>query len=390
MAVAISSCALSKDERHQNALLTDFDHAFLQAAIRLGRNRIGLTAPNPSVGALIVQYDADGPVVVGRGVTADGGRPHAEVLALNEAGERARGATCYVSLEPCAHYGRTPPCVEALVRSDIARVVIAMDDPDPRVSGKGSAFLRDAGVEVYDSIAINEARSANLGHVLRIQNARPAITLKLAISKDGMIGREGEGMVAITGPIARRSVHAMRARADAILVGIGTLLADDPDLTCRLPGMGQMSPMRVILDKDARTPIGAKIFDTIADVPVMIFVGEGADLDKQKLFEEKGAQIIRIEEDNNRLSLDAVMAHLADIGCTNVMVEGGASVAQSLLDQDLVDRLALFEGKDKIGSKGITALSSGGDVTASARNNGLKVIEHATYGRDQLTIWERD
>ncbi|MEP6357194.1 MAG: bifunctional diaminohydroxyphosphoribosylaminopyrimidine deaminase/5-amino-6-(5-phosphoribosylamino)uracil reductase RibD [Hyphomicrobiales bacterium] len=390
MAVAVSSCALSKHERLQNELLNDVDHAFLQASIRLGLSRIGLTSPNPSVGALIVQFDEAGPVVVGRGVTADGGRPHGEVVALTEAGERARGATCYVSLEPCAHHGRTPPCVDALMRAGVSRVVIAMDDPDSRVSGKGAAFLRDAGIEVYENVATHEAKRANLGHVLRIEKARPAIALKLAVSVDGMIGREGEGMVAITGPLARRAVHAMRARADAVLVGIGTVLADDPDLTCRLPGMSKMSSMRVILDSDARTPLSAKLFETIDNVPVMVFVAESADTKRQKALEDKGAQIVRVAcDDDGQLSLNAVMAHLAELNCTNVMVEGGATVAQSLLAQDLVDRVALFKGADEIGSNGMPALSSGDDIEGTLRKNGLKAEEHSSYGKDQLTIWER-
>ena len=390
MAVAVSSCALSKDERLQNQLLNDVDYAFLQASIRLGLSRIGMTSPNPSVGALIVQFDEAGFVVVGRGVTADGGRPHGEVLALTEAGERARGATCYVSLEPCAHHGRTPPCVDALMRAGVARVVIAMDDPDPRVSGKGAASLRDAGIEVYENTATHQAKRANLGHVIRIEKARPAITLKLAVSADGMIGRKGEGMVAITGPIARRAVHAMRARADAVLVGIGTVLVDDPDLTCRLPGMSKMSAMRVILDSDARVPLSAKLFETIGNAPVMIFVGESADTKRQKALEDKGAQVVCVtRDDTGQLSLNAVMAHLAELGCTNVMVEGGAIVAQSLLAHDLVDRVALFKGADEIGSTGIPALSSGDDVEGTLRKNGLTIEESSSYGDDQLTIWER-
>lgn len=390
MAVAVSSCALFKDERLQNQLLNDVDHAFLQASIRLGQSRIGLTSPNPSVGALVVQFDEAGPVVVGRGVTADGGRPHGEVLALTEAGERARGATCYVSLEPCAHHGRTPPCVDALMRAGVARVVIAMDDPDSRVSGKGAASLRDAGIQVYENVATHEAKSANLGHVLRIEKARPAITLKLAVSADGMIGRKGEGMVAITGPLARRAVHAMRARADAVLVGIGTVLADDPDLTCRLPGMSKMSAMRVILDGDARAPLSAKLFETIENVPVMIFVGESADTKRQKALEDKGAQVVRVaRDDGGQLSLNAVMAHLAELGLTNVMVEGGAIVAQSLFAQNLVDRVALFKGTGEVGSKGIPALSSGDDIEGTLRKNGLTVEESFSYGEDQLAIWGR-
>lgn len=389
MAEVVSSCAMSEDERVQNTSLSEIDHAFLQASIRLGLSRVGQTFPNPSVGALIVQFDTVGPIVVGRGVTADGGRPHGEVLALNEAGDLARGATCYVSLEPCAHHGRTPPCVDALVRAGVSRVVIAMHDPDPRVSGNGAALLSDAGIHVYENAAIREAKRANLGHVSRIQRGRPAITLKLALSKDGMIGRKGEGMAPITGPLARRTVHAMRAKADMLMVGIGTILADNPDLTCRLPGMSAMSPKRIILDTQARTPLTAKLFEKIDDVPVKIFIGEGADIQRQLALEDKGAEIIRLSEDNGRLSLNVVMNHLAELGCTNLMVEGGATIAHSFLSQNLVDRVALFRGAKEIGSQGVPALSSGDDIGDVLRKNELVALEHATYGPDKLTILER-
>lgn len=389
MVAAISSCALSEDERPQNALLSDVDHAFVRASIRLGQSRIGMTAPNPSVGAIIVQFDEEGPVVVGRGVTADGGRPHGEVLALNEAGVLAQGATCYVSLEPCAHHGGTPPCVDALMRSGVARVLISMHDPDPRVSGKGATSLLEGGIKVYENVATVEAERAHLGHVTRITKARPAITLKLAVSRDGMIGQKGEGMMPITGPLARRLVHGMRARADVLMVGIGTVLADNPDLTCRLPGMSHMSPKRAILDRQARTPIDAQLFETIDEAPVMIFVAEGADLEKQKALEAKGAQVISLAEDKGELSLDAVMTYLAESGSTNVMVEGGSHVAQSLIDQNLVDRMVLFQGADDLGPDAISALASGNDLERLLRQNGLVIIEHASYGPDQLKVWER-
>lgn len=380
---------LKNDEAHKPRL-SDLDCAFVQASIRLGMSRVGGTAPNPSVGALIVRYDADGlATVVGRGVTADGGRPHGEVVALREAGEAARGATCYVSLEPCAHHGRTPPCVDALVRAGIARVVIAMRDPDPRVSGKGAAFLRQAGIHVIDDAAVLPARLANLGHVTKVSKKRPALTLKLALSRDGMIGREGEGFVPVTGELSRRAAHAMRARADVVMTGIGTVLADDPDLTCRLPGMAGWSPMRVILDTDARTPVTARIFEKIRAVPVRIYAGEGADPRKIALLKAAGAEVFLVAREDGGICLRAAMHDLAARGATNVMVEGGARLAGRILKEGLADRAAIFEGAYEIGAKGIPALSSGAAVDDLLRVNGLFKSERAFYGEDALTIWER-
>lgn len=389
MSAPLSSCALSEDERPQNASLSDMDHAFVQASIRLGQSRLGMTSPNPSVGTIIVRHEEEGAIVVGRGVTADNGRPHGEVLALQEAGDLARGATCYVSLEPCSHHGRTPPCVDALLSAGVARVVIALYDPDPRVSGNGAAFLLKNDIQVDENVAVRAATLANLGHVVRVKEGRPAITLKLALSRDGMIGRKGDGMVPITGPLSRRLVHSMRARADVLMVGVGTILADDPDLTCRLPAMEHFSPKRAILDTHARTPLDATLFDTIDDVPVMIFVGEDVDPAKKKALEAKGAEVIAVSGEGERLSLKAVMSHLAEDGCTNLMVEGGASLAQSLLEQDLVDCVAQFEGAEDIGAEGIAALSSGDDLASLLRQNDLQAGKTTSYGADTLTLWER-
>ena len=208
----------------------------MAAALRLGRRNLGATAPNPAVGAIIVRDDDGSPVVVGRGFTAEGGRPHAETEALAEAGEAARGATAYVTLEPCAHHGDTPPCSEALVEAGVARVVYAIDDPDPRVAGKGRAILEAAGIAVTSGVLRDEAARDHAGHISRVTKGRPHVILKLAVSADGMIGRrEGERMM-ITSPPALTSVQGMRVEADAVAVGIGTVLVDDPRLTVRLAG----------------------------------------------------------------------------------------------------------------------------------------------------------
>ncbi|MBY5316547.1 bifunctional diaminohydroxyphosphoribosylaminopyrimidine deaminase/5-amino-6-(5-phosphoribosylamino)uracil reductase RibD [Rhizobium leguminosarum] len=254
--------------------ITPHDERFMAAAIRLSRWHLGRTATNPSVGCLIVR---DG-VIVGRAVTAFSGRPHAETQALAEAGALARGATAYVTLEPCSHHGRTPPCSEALIAYGVARVVISVTDPDPRVSGRGIAMLREAGIEVDAGLLEAEGRHSLAAYLTRQTKNRPYVTLKLAVSADGMIGREGEGQVAITGPEARAQVQALRAETDAILVGIGTAIADDPLLTVRTPGLESQSPIRIVLDPSLALPLTSKLVETTRQVPVIVVASEETSL----------------------------------------------------------------------------------------------------------------
>ncbi len=246
--------------------VTPEDRRYMAAAIRLSRQHTGLTSTNPSVGCVLVK---DG-VVLGSAVTARGGRPHAETQALAIAGDSARGATAYVTLEPCSHWGKTPPCANALVAAGVSRVVVCLTDPDPRVSGRGLAILRDAGIEVVSGVLEEEGGQALEAYLMRQMKSRPHVTLKLAISADGMIGRKGEGQVAITGPVSRAQVHALRAEMDTILVGIGTALADDPELTVRLPGLEDRSPVRIVLDRHLRLPLTSKLVRTAVDVPVIV------------------------------------------------------------------------------------------------------------------------
>ncbi len=246
------------------------DERFMAAAIRLSRWHTGRTSTNPSVGCVIVR---DG-VIVGRAVTALGGRPHAEPQALAEAGELARGATAYVTLEPCSHHGKTPPCADALIASGVGRVVISVTDPDVRVSGRGIAMLQEAGIEVMTGVLEEEGRQSLSGYLTRQTKNRPYVTLKLAVSADGMIGREGVGQVAITGPEARAQVQALRAETDAILVGIGTAIADDPLLTVRTPGLEAQSPVRIVLDPALALPLTSKLVETAKDVPVIVVASE--------------------------------------------------------------------------------------------------------------------
>ncbi|MBB4304817.1 diaminohydroxyphosphoribosylaminopyrimidine deaminase/5-amino-6-(5-phosphoribosylamino)uracil reductase [Rhodobium orientis] len=334
----------------------DRDRRFMAAALGLARRGLGRTWPNPSVAAIIVAETDAGPVVVGSGVTAAGGRPHAEVVALAEAGIAARGATCYVTLEPCSHHGKSPPCSDALIAAGIARLVSAMEDPNPQVAGAGHRALEASGAAVTVGVGAAKARDIALGHILRVTEGRPMVTLKLAVSADGMIGRQGQGQVAITGRQARARVHLMRAEHDAIAVGIGTVLADDPDLTCRLPGMADRSPVRVVFDTNARLPLGSRMVQGIANAPVWAVVGEAAPEDRMEALQAAGVVVIAAPSgEGGHIDLHAALTLLAVRGLTSVMVEGGAALASSLLSAGLVDRAAIFNGPDEIGADGIAA-----------------------------------
>ncbi len=252
------------------------DFRYMAAALRLSLWHRGITGENPSVGALVVRQEAGGPIIVGRGVTAPGGRPHAELQALHEAGEAARGSTVYSTLEPCSHIGRSPPCADALVSAGVSRVVIAALDPDRRVAGRGVSILERAGVSVTTGCLEVEARRAMEGFLSLRGRGRPFLTLKLAASADGMIGRSGFGQVAITGNLARNMGQMMRVEHEAIMVGVGTAVADDPLLTVRLAGLEERSPLRVVIDPFARTPIKSRLFNHIEEHPVLILVSEKA------------------------------------------------------------------------------------------------------------------
>lgn len=355
----------------------DADRRFMAAAIRLARRNLGLTATNPSVGTLIVQDDGAGTRIVGRGITAVGGRPHAEAEALAEAGERARGATAYVTLEPCAHHGRTPPCAEALVRAGITRVVGAAADPDPRVSGKGYAILEAGGIDVTSGVLAAGASDMLNGYLTRSVKKRPEVTLKLAISSDGMIGCKGEGQVAITGPVSRRQVHRIRAESDAILVGIGTALADDPELTCRLPGLERRSPIRIVLDRDARLSSMSKLAASARETPVLLATAIDADTGRRATLEGLGVGFIACDEHESRIALPEFLEDLAARGVLTLLVEGGAETARHFLAERLVDRLVLFVGPQSIGDGGIAS-----PVDAAAIPDGFRLLRRDVFGAD--------
>lgn len=350
------------------------DVRFMEATIRYARRHKGLTGTNPSVGTIIVK---DG-VIVGRGVTAIGGRPHAEPQALADAGEAARGATAYVTLEPCAHHGRTPPCAEALVRAGVARVVVAATDPDERVSGRGFAILREAGIEVVPGILAEQAADDLAGYLNRSAKKRPEVILKLALSADGMIGRRGEGQLAITGSVARAQSHILRAQTDIILIGIETALADDPVLNCRLPGLEQRSPVRVVLDSGLRLPLSSKLVQTADAQPLWIACGEEALPERRYELQAAGCRILATEAYDCRIALPELMDDLAAQGISSVLVEGGAGVAKSFLDEGLVDRLAIFRSPVEIGSE----LGVAVDGLETHIADKFKILRQARYGDD--------
>lgn len=365
--------------------VTALDRRMMAAAIRLSRINTGRTASNPSVATLIVADAGRGPVVVGRGVTAVGGRPHAEALALDEAGEAARGATAYVTLEPCAHHGRTPPCADALVSAGVARVVAAATDPDVRVSGKGYAILREAGIEVETGVLADDARRAMAGYLTQRMRNRPHVTLKMAVSADGRIGRRGGGQAAVTGAVARAQVHLLRARSHAILVGIGTVLADDPELTCRLAGLEDRSPARIVLDSGLRTPVGSKLVRSARRVPLLLATTRPLDHAARSPLEQAGAGFIAAVAADGGIALPELLDDLAARGINGLMVEGGASVARSFLAEGLVDRIALYTGSGEIGEDGIEA-----PFTSVSIPSGFARVRTMAYGDDTYEEFERD
>ncbi len=354
------------------------DARYLAAAIRLGRSGLGTTWPNPSVGAILVKDKR----MLARARTAPGGRPHAETIALAEAGEAARGATLYVSLEPCAHHGRTPPCAEAVIAAGVRRVVAAAVDPDPRVAGRGFALIRAAGIECPDTVGSDTARRAHAGHRSRVLRGRPFVTLKLAVSADGAIGREGEAGTPVTGETARRHVQALRCRFDAILVGSGTVLADDPRLTIRLPGLEDRSPVRVILDSGDRLHGGAwHVLDDAAPTWLFGVTGHPGD-------DAPGVRRFAVPRAPAGLDVAAVLARLAGEGVTSVLVEGGAKVARSLLQAELVDVVLLFRSPIALGDGAVPALA-GMPLSAIEASPRFRRVRRRKFGADMMTIFER-
>ena len=342
-------------------------------ALQLARRGLGQTWPNPSVGAIVVAANGE---VVARGWTAPGGRPHAEAIALERAGAKAKGATLYVTLEPCAHHGgRGAPCAEIIAAAKPARAVIALRDPDPRTSGRGIERLAASGIEVEDGVLAEEAKAVALGHILRVTEERPAVTLKLAVGAD-------------TGPDARAHGHLLRARHDAILVGRGTILADDPSLTCRLPGMFCRSPVRVVLDRRLRTPPKARLFDDMM-VPVWLVCSADEEHPNTDALQDRGAEIVPVPVDfHGLLAVRDALETLASRGITRVLVEGGPSVARAFVDADMVDEAVIYQGPKGVGESGILPFVGDGLDRLTASGHFIE-IETRSFGPDRMSWWRR-
>ncbi|KAA3531396.1 bifunctional diaminohydroxyphosphoribosylaminopyrimidine deaminase/5-amino-6-(5-phosphoribosylamino)uracil reductase RibD [Agrobacterium tumefaciens] len=406
------------------------DEKFMARAIEVSLRHQGQTETNPSVGCVLVK---DGKIIA-EAVTAIGGRPHAERQALEIAGEAARGATAYVTLEPCSHWGKTPPCANALVEYGVARVVVAVDDPDERVSGRGYSILREAGIVVETGLLREQGKRALAGYLTRQVKKRPHVILKLAISSDGMIGRQGEGQVAITGPQARHAVHELRARCDCILVGIRTAIADDPELTVRIAGLEDRSPVRIVLDRKFELPLTSKLVGSAREVPVIVaalspsalpgILPSRGEIGKQPParsnfdpvsrsltvdVRQDGAPSISplegempgrpegVRPDHRRQplidagveileapTLENLLHILAERGMSELLVEGGAFAAKSFLEADLVDRIMLFESPVVVGEGGIETPLSRADIPGD-----YVLVSETAYGPDRCFDYER-
>jgi diaminohydroxyphosphoribosylaminopyrimidine deaminase/5-amino-6-(5-phosphoribosylamino)uracil reductase len=360
------------------------DLRYFRAALTLGRRELGATAPNPAVGALVVK---DG-VIVGRGWTQAGGRPHAEPMALAQAGDEARGATLYVTLEPCAHHGKTPPCADAIVASGVARVVGGLTDPDPRTAGQGFARLRAAGLEVETDVLPEEGARAHRGHILRVTENRPMVTLKIARTPDGFAaGAEHDRRLVITGLAANLRTHVLRSLYEAIMVGIGTVLGDDPMLTVRLPGVARQ-PLRVVLDALCDLPARSRLAASARELRTLVLCGVGADPARREVLHGFGVETADCPLSQGRIDLHAALEILARRGLTRVFSEGGPRVGAALVATGLADEVLLLTGPRPLGRSGVEALS---EEARAKLDDPLcyATVERGLLGDDSYCHYER-
>lgn len=369
------------------------DQDFMATALRIARRGLGNVWPNPAVGCVIVS-GASGRQILGRGWTQPRGRPHAETVALDQA--RARfgagalaGSTAYVTLEPCSHLGRTPPCADALISARVARVVVACGDPDARVGGRGIQRLRDAGIEVVTDVCRAEAEDTNVGFLTRVTAGRPMVSLKIATTSDGRIATRTGDSQWITGAPARRHAHLLRAQHDAIAVGIGTVAADDPSLTCRLPGMEGRSPVRVVFDSQLRISLESELVRTAGEVQTWVLSAARTDKERRKALEGAGVTVVPIETVvDGQPDPAAALRALGAMGVTRLMVEGGARLATGLLRAGLVDRLLWFRAPSLIGGDGLPPFGDLGVGDISEMPT-LKPVSRTPVGDDTLEIFAR-
>ena len=370
------------------------DESFMAAALRLAQRGLGNVWPNPAVGCVITGRRTGRPVVLARGWTQPGGRPHAEAEALDDLFRRhgsnaGRGATAYVSLEPCSPHGRTPPCADALVAAGIARVVIACEDPDPRVSGRGIARLREAGIDVVTGVCRSAALALNAGFFQRVATGRPLVTWKTATSLDGRIATESGESQWITGAMARAHAHLERARHDAILVGLGTAISDDPLLTCRLPGLAGRSPVRVILDSRLRLPLTARLVAEAGNPPTWVIARDDNDPLRVQALRDLGVDVIEVAPDaSQRIDRSLALQALGKRGVTRLLVEGGARVATELIAGDVVDRILWYRAPKLIGGDGLSAVGAFG-LAGLDQAPRFTRLEMRALGDDWLETYQR-
>ncbi|WP_323763338.1 bifunctional diaminohydroxyphosphoribosylaminopyrimidine deaminase/5-amino-6-(5-phosphoribosylamino)uracil reductase RibD [Marinovum sp.] len=363
--------------------MRDEDLRHMAHALGLGRRTQGRCWPNPAVGCVIVKQGR----IVGRGWTQPGGRPHAEPQALAQAGAAARGATAYVTLEPCAHHGQTPPCAEALIAAGVARVVAALEDDDARVSGRGIAMLRHAGIAVETGVRQAEAARDHAGFFRRVREGRPCVTLKLATTLDGRIATATGESQWITGPEARREVHALRARHDAVMVGAGTARADDPSLTVRDLGVSHQ-PVRIVVSRKLDLPLPGTLARTAGEVPVWLCHGPDAEPALRDAWDGLGARLLPCRLTGRQVDMGDVLQGLGAAGLTRVFCEGGGQLAASLLAAGLVDELICFTAGAVLGAEGQPAIGALG-VERLAEAPRLQLAETRPVGGDVMSVWRR-
>jgi diaminohydroxyphosphoribosylaminopyrimidine deaminase/5-amino-6-(5-phosphoribosylamino)uracil reductase len=376
---------------HPPAATDELDARFMRHALALSRRGLGRTWPNPSVGALLVRAMDGEPIIVGRGATRPGGRPHGEAEAIAQAGEAAAGATLYVALEPCAYRSVRGgvPCVERTLQAGIRRVVSAIADPNPRIAGLGHALLRSAGVRVDVGLMEAEAARIHRGHFKRVREGLPSVTLKIARTEDNFAGGPGRTRIAISCPAAGDWVHLARARHDAIMLGVQSVLADDPLLTVRLPGMERRSPVRVVLDTNLRSHAGLKLAAGAREVPTWIIAAEDAPVANERALTSAGVEVMRVERGGDgHLDLRAALALLATRGVTRVFSEGGPTLGEELARRGLVDEVVISTSTLRLGAEGVVAVRPG--LAAMLRDETrFRHVGSQAIGRDIFDFHER-